>query len=291
MNQYPDFLTGLINEKINEYVAEYWQAPGILRKAISYSLKNAGKRFRPVLCLLTAASLGKEYEIAYPTAIAIEFIHTYSLIHDDLPSIDNDDFRRGMPTCHRVFGEDIAILTGDALFAEAFNLILRHQKASSEKMVRILYEIGYASGAQGMVAGQIIDVFYAGKKISKKMLDFMHQNKTGKLITSSVRCGAIIADAKDDFLKKFTDYANNIGLAFQITDDILDLESTNEAMGKTAGKDLAQNKNTFPSMYGISKSKKIAEERVSEAIEIISGMNIEKEQLINIARFILQRKN
>ena len=167
-NLYPDFIVKLINERLDFYLQDYIKIPDVLRKSIKYSIKNSGKRFRPVLCLLTAKSLNCSYEKVLPTACAIEFIHTYSLIHDDLPSIDNDDLRRGKPTCHKIFGEDIAILTGDALFAEAFNIILKHQDAEDKKKLEVLSEIGEASGALGMVAGQIVDVYFTGKEITKQ---------------------------------------------------------------------------------------------------------------------------
>jgi geranylgeranyl diphosphate synthase type II len=289
-NLYPDFIVKLINERLEFYIQDYKTIPNILRKSIKYSIKNSGKRFRPVLCLLTANSLNCSYEKVLPTACAIEFIHTYSLIHDDLPSIDNDDLRRGKPTCHKIFGEDIAILTGDALFAEAFNIILKHQDAEDKKKLEVLSEIGEASGALGMVAGQIVDVYFTGKEITKQKLTYMHNNKTGKLITASVRCGAIISGVSQDYLERFTKYSQNIGLAFQITDDILDIVSSSSLIGKTAGKDLIQNKNTFPSMYGIEKSRKIAEEKVEQAIEIIKSMDIDYQWLIKIAKFLLLRK-
>jgi geranylgeranyl diphosphate synthase type II len=289
-NLYPDFIVKLINERLEFYIQDYKTIPDILRKSIRYSMKNSGKRFRPVLCLLTANSLNCSYEKVLPTACAIEFIHTYSLIHDDLPSIDNDDLRRGKPTCHKIFGEDIAILTGDALFAEAFNIILKYQDAEDKKKLEVLSEIGEASGALGMVAGQIVDVYFTGKEITKQKLIYMHNNKTGKLITASVRCGAIISGVSQDYLERFTKYSQNIGLAFQITDDILDIVSSSNIIGKTAGKDLIQNKNTFPSMYGIEKSRKIAEEKVEQAIEIIKSMDIDYQWLIKIAKFLLLRK-
>jgi len=288
---YPDYLVGIVNKKINYYLESYSKSPYILKKAITYSMRNGGKRFRPILCLLTADSLGKDFMEILPTACAIEFIHTYSLIHDDLPSIDNDDYRRGKLTCHKVFGESIAILTGDALFAEAFNIILKYQDCSPEIKLSILGEIGEASGASGMVAGQTVDVYYTGKKITEELLQYMHENKTGKLITAAVKCGAILSRAGDEYLKKFILYGNNIGVVFQITDDILDLESSNEIAGKTTGKDILQNKNTFPSIYGISKSKKIASEKIDEAISVMEGMDIKSEWLIKIAKFLLLRKN
>jgi geranylgeranyl diphosphate synthase, type II len=289
-SSYPDHLAAIVDRNLLFYVNAYKNLPAILKKSILYSIKNGGKRFRPVLCLLTVSSLGGNYEDALPAACAIEFIHTYSLIHDDLPSIDNDDFRRGKLTCHKVFGEDIAILTGDALFAEAFNIILKYQPATPDIKIRLLEEIANASGAEGMVAGQIIDVFYTGKKISKKLLACMHDKKTAKLITASVRSGAIIAGAAENIMEKLTVYADSIGLAFQITDDILDIEATAEVSGKTSGKDAAQNKNTFPSMYGIKKSREIAVQKIKEARQAISGIDIKKESLVNLAEFILKRQ-
>ncbi|MBM3712678.1 MAG: polyprenyl synthetase family protein, partial [Actinobacteria bacterium] len=172
-----------------------------------------------------------------------------------------------------------------------FNIILKYQDCSHEIKLRILKEIGEASGASGMVAGQTVDVYYTGKKITEKLLQYMHENKTGKLITAAVKCGAILSGADDEYLKKFILYGNNIGLAFQITDDVLDLESSNDIAGKTIGKDALQKKNTFPSMYGISKSKKIASEKIEEAISILKSMNIKNEWLIKIAKFLLLRKN
>lgn len=288
---YPESLIKIINDRINEYLKGYSDTPQILKKAMNYSLNNGGKRLRPVLCLSVAKSLGKDCELVLPVACAIEFIHTYSLIHDDLPAIDNDDFRRGVLTCHKKFGEDIAILTGDAIFAEAFNIILSGQQSPPDILVKVLAEIGFASGAHGMVAGQIVDVFFAGKKISKSLLEYMHTNKTGKLITAAVTSGAMLSGAGDDYIELFRQYSENIGLAFQITDDLLDLESSIEITGKTSGKDLLQNKNTFPSLFGIEKSKKIAKEKISRAIQIVESMDVEKEWLIKIAQFILQRKN
>lgn len=274
---YPEFLIKEVNNSLGYYVKKYKESPDILKEAIEYSIENSGKRFRPILCLLTAKSLGKDYKMVLPTACAIEFIHTYSLIHDDLPSIDNDDLRRGKPTCHKKFGEDIAILTGDALFTEAFNIIIKYQIADDGTKIKILEEIANASGASGMAAGQIVDVYFTGKKISKNKLEYMHRNKTGKIITASVRCAAILCGVSNDYLKKFTEYSENLGLAFQITDDILDVASDNCI-------------NTYPNIWGISKSKEIARDRIDKAIAIIKSMDIDYEWLVNIANFLLARK-
>lgn len=287
---YPEFLIEKVKNSLGYYVKKYERIPAVLRESIKYSIESGGKRFRPILCLITAKSLGHDYDEVMPTACAIEFIHTYSLIHDDLPAIDNDDLRRGKPTCHKKFGEDIAILTGDALFSEAFNIIVKYQIADAETKLKVLREIADATGVSGMAAGQVIDVYYTGKKISKDRLEYMHKNKTGKLIAASVRCAAIICGADRSILKKLTDYSENLGLAFQITDDILDITSNKSAAGKTIGKDAFQKKNTYPDMWGISKSKKIAEEKIKDSIEIIESMNIESEWLVNMAKFLLLRK-
>ncbi len=275
---YPEFLIKEVNKNLEYYVEKYRESPDVLKEAIKYSVENSGKRFRPILCLLTAKSLGKDYSAVIATACAIEFIHTYSLIHDDLPAIDNDDLRRGKPTCHKKFGEDIAILTGDTLFAEAFNIIIKYQTAEDDRTkIKVLEEVADASGASGMAAGQMVDVYFSGKKISKEKLEYMHRNKTGKTITASVRCAAILCGASSDYLKKFTEYSENLGLAFQITDDILDAA-------------LDKGINTFPNIWGISKSKEIAREKVNKAITIIKSMDIDYKWLVNIAKFLLVRK-
>jgi len=287
---YPEYLVKEVNNSLIYYINKYKGIPTILKRAMGYTIKNGGKRFRPILCLLVAISLGKDYRILLPTACAIEFIHTYSLIHDDLPSIDNDDFRRGKPSCHKKFGEGMAILTGDALFAEAFNIILKYQLADDNIKVKVLKEISDAIGAEGMAGGQVFDVYYTGKKITRKKLENMDRNKTGKLITASIRCGAILCKVNEGYLDKFTEYSENIGLAFQITDDILDVESGKSLTGKTSGKDKIQGKNTYPYMWGIEKSKKMALDRVNEAISIVESMSINYEWFVNIAKFIISRK-
>jgi geranylgeranyl diphosphate synthase type II len=287
---YLDFLKREVNKSLGYYIKKYQGIPTVLRESIKYCIGSGGKRFRPILCLITAKSLGYDYNKVMPTACAIEFIHTYSLIHDDLPAIDNDDLRRGKPTCHKKFGEDIAILTGDALFSEAFNIIVKYQSSDDEIKLKVLEEIADATGVKGMAAGQVIDVYYTGKNISKDQLEYMHKNKTGKLISSSVRCAAIICGACRSDLKKLTDYSDNLGLAFQITDDILDVTSNIKTAGKATGKDAAQKKNTYPDIWGISKAKKIAEEKIRKSIEIIGSMDIEKKLLVSMAELIMLRK-
>lgn len=289
MSLYPRFLVEEINENLKYFLGKYQKAPDVLRRAMEYTVLDGGKRFRPVLCLSVAESMGKAYRKIIPTACAIEFIHTYSLIHDDLPSIDNDDVRRGKPSCHKAFGEDIAILTGDALLTESFNLILDYQEADIGTKIRVIKEIIDAIGVHGMIAGQVIDVYYAKEKVSAKELEDIDYHKTGRLITASVRCGAILSEASDEHLEKFTQYSKNIGLAFQITDDILDANQDYKNPEKMGREDKIK-KNTYPYIFGIEKSKKIAEEKIEEAISIVKSMNINYYWLVNIAKFLLTRK-
>lgn len=287
---YPEYLAKEVDRYLKSYLKKYESIPEELKNSIRYSIESSGKRFRPVLSLATAKSLGFEISHIMPTACAIEFIHTYSLIHDDLPAIDNDDLRRGKPTCHRQFGEDIAILTGDALFAESFNIIIKDQIADPDIKLRVLDELITASGASGMVAGQIVDVCSTGTIISKKRLEYMHLNKTAKLITAAVRSSAILCNAGPQILEGLTEYGLNIGLAFQITDDILDITSNSVLTGKTHGKDSLRLKNTYPHLWGLEESKKIAQRKISKALGSIKNINIDTRLLVDIAEFILIRK-
>ncbi len=287
---YPYHIVGIIEKQLEKYLADYRDIPGELSEPVKYCIMNGGKRFRPVLCVITAIGLGCEPAGIMPTACAIEFIHSYSLTHDDLPAIDDDDLRRGKPSCHKRFGEAAAILAGDALFAEAFNLILKYQRCSSEKKVRVLSEIAAASGASGMVAGQIVDISSASKKISKKTLEHMHINKTARLISASIVSSAILCGAEEGTIDGLRKYGLNIGLTFQITDDIIDIISSSSISGKTQGKDKVQSKNTYPFLWGLDKSRKIAEEKIDAALDAIKGLQMDPGLLEDIARFILLRK-
>jgi len=289
-NLYPYHLVGIIEKQLEKYLNDYNNIPRELSEPVKYCIMSGGKRFRPILCLATAIGFGCETSNIMPTACAIEFIHSYSLIHDDLPAIDDDDLRRGKPSCHKKFGEATAILAGDAIFAEAFNLILKYQKCTSEKKLRILSEIVNASGASGMVAGQIVDITSASKTISKKALEYMHTNKTGRLISASITSSGILCGAEDGTLDSLREYGLNIGLAFQITDDIIDIISNSTVSGKTRGKDKVQSKNTYPFLWGMDKSRKIAEEKINTAMDAIKRINMDSQLLEDIANFILVRK-
>ncbi len=289
-NIFPEALPLMVDKKLKEYIKGYKNVPEKLVKPLKYCLLSGGKRFRPVLSLATAISLGYNPEFVLPAACAIEFIHSYSLIHDDLPAIDNDDIRRGKPSCHKKFGEDIAILTGDALFAESFNIFLKYQKGTPDAKFQALSEIASASGVSGMVAGQIVDIGSTDSKISKRMLEYIHINKTARLISASVVSSAILCGAKRHTVKQFKKYGLYIGLAFQITDDIIDIKSSSLISGKTRGKDQVQSKNTYPSIWGLDKSKIIAKENIDKAVRAIDKAKTNSGLLKNIAKYVLLRK-
>lgn len=257
-----------------------------------YTLFSKAKRFRPVLTLLAHQTFGADPRDVLPTACAIEYIHTYSLIHDDLPAIDDDDLRRGKPTCHLAFGEDIAILAGDALFAEAFYLIATGQKARDPSMiVKVIAELAEATSVRGMVGGQVADVLYSDKPVDIETLNFIHLNKTGKLISASVRAGAILANASKGELKALSEYAHHLGLAFQITDDILDLVGDEKTIGKPSGSDLRKKKATFPGLFGLEESKRYAREAVDKAVEALETLSWNTSSLADMARFVFERQS
>lgn len=280
----------IIENSLKEIFASFHTTPGTLRDAMEYALFSNGKRIRPILTIATCEAVGKPSDDLLPIACSIEMIHTYSLIHDDLPSIDNDDMRRGKPTCHKVFGEAIAILAGDALLTEAFRVLTDPrftEKISPKTLKRVVFEIASAAGAEGMVAGQVMDVIYDGKDGSKAILDYIHLHKTTALIRTSVRVGAITAGAKKKELLRFTRYAEAIGLAFQIMDDVLDVEGDEEQVGKRLKKDLT--KQTYIKHYGLVASKLKIEQLIDDAIDAISFLGDNAITLSNIARHIGSR--
>ena len=268
------------------------QKPETIYEAMRYSLLAGGKRLRPILCLATCQLMGGSEEMALPTACALEMIHTMSLIHDDLPAMDNDDYRRGKLTSHKVFGEDIAILAGDGLLAYAFEYVATQtQNVPLERVIEVIALLGQTVGAAGLVGGQVLDLESEGKTdISAETLTFIHTHKTGALLEASVLSGAILAGASKAERQKLTHYAQNIGLAFQIVDDILDITATQEELGKTAGKDLKTKKATYPSIWGLELSKTQAQELVAAAIDDLAVYGEEAEPLRAIAQFITSRK-
>lgn len=289
---YPLELVKKVNKSLEYYLSSMEGEPKILFDAMRYSVFSGGKRFRPILVILVAKSFKVSHDKVMPIACAIEFIHTFSLIHDDLPAIDNDKLRRGKPTCHIKFGEDIAILAGDALFSESLNLVLKQKKYSSDEVVlKLAEELSKATGTSGMIAGQVMDVISNSENVGKETLNFIHNNKTGKLIRASVRCGAIVSNVDNYQLKKFTEFGEHLGLAFQITDDILDEVGEEKNTGKRKGNDKALKKITYPSYYGLKKSKEIAKKEIELAKNSITDLNLPIQDLINIADFVLKRKS
>ena len=269
--------------------------PTSLHKAIRYSLFAGGKRIRPILSMAAFEAVGGKGEGILPFACALEMIHTYSLIHDDLPALDNDDYRRGKPTCHKVFGEAIGILAGDALLTEAFKLMTNRsiQEISLRNggwVLDVIHDLAHAAGSLGMVGGQVLDIESEGKEVNLPTVQYIHTHKTGALILVSVRGGAKFGGANEETLKALTHYGERIGLAFQIADDILNVEGKAERLGKKTGSDLSRGKATYPSVLGLEESKKRARELVELAVNAIHSFGPEAEPLREIAQFILSRE-
>lgn len=265
-------------------------------KAMRYSLFVGGKRVRPILCLASAEAVSDDSTLvqkALPTACALECIHTYSLIHDDLPAMDDDELRRGKPTNHTIFGEAGAILAGDGLLSFAFELLSGplNQTLEAETCRKVIHQIAHAAGSEGMVGGQSLDMLHEGKLVSLETLQEIHRSKTGALITASCVSGGLIANASQKQLEALNDYGNNIGLAFQIADDILDIESTTEELGKPVGSDLASEKVTYPSLVGLDQAKKKAREAVDRAHHALSKFTDKADPLRELATYIIERKN
>lgn len=265
--------------------------PEKIYEAMRYSLLAGGKRLRPILCLATCELAGGTIEMAMPTACALEMIHTMSLIHDDLPAMDNDDYRRGKLTNHKVYGEDTAILAGDGLLAYAFEFTATQtQNVPPKQLIQVVARLGRAVGAAGLVGGQVVDLESEGKSnISLETLNFIHKHKTGALLEASVVCGAILAEAPATDLQRLSCYAQNIGLAFQIVDDILDITATQEELGKTAGKDLQAQKATYPSLWGIEQSRVQAQQLIDAAKAELAPFGEKSQPLLAIADFITNR--
>ncbi|WP_353932601.1 geranylgeranyl diphosphate synthase CrtE [Okeanomitos corallinicola TIOX110] len=268
--------------------------PEKIYEAMRYSLLAGGKRIRPILCLATSEMIGGTIEMAMPTACAVEMMHTMSLIHDDLPAMDNDDYRRGKLTNHKVYGEDIAILAGDGLLALSFEFVATQtpENVPPHRTLQVIARLGKALGAAGLVGGQVVDLECEGKTdTSLETLNFIHNHKTAALLEACVLCGGIIAGASPEDVKKLTRYSQNIGLAFQIIDDILDITSTQEQLGKTAGKDLTAQKVTYPSLWGIEESRVKAKQLVDEACAELASFGEKAVPLQAIAHFIINRNH
>ena len=264
--------------------------PEILREAMRYSLLAGGKRLRPILCLAACELAGSDPENAIPTAVALEMIHTMSLIHDDLPSMDNDDLRRGRPTNHKVYGDAIAILAGDALLTRAFEMVsIRTSGVPAERLLKVVGELSLVSGAPGLVGGQVVDLESEGKEVDLETLEYIHLHKTGALLKACVICGALIGGANEELIKALHIYARGIGLAFQIIDDILDVTSSSEVLGKTAGKDLVADKTTYPKLLGLDESRNRANQLIVEAKGVLEPWQDKAAPLLALADYITNR--
>lgn len=281
-----------IEDLLNEYMPEVEGYQNNILDSMNYSLKAGGKRLRPILTLEACKLVGGNEKDAYPFAVAIEMIHTYSLIHDDLPALDNDDLRRGRKTNHKVYGEAMAILAGDGLLNYAYEIMLRESlsKGEPEKYLKAINEIAKASGIYGMIGGQVVDIESEGKSIDMEKLDFIHMNKTAAIIIGCMRAGAIIGGASEEELENVTKYAKNIGLSFQIVDDILDIVGDEAKLGKKVGSDIDNEKSTYPSLIGLEKSKETANKLIAEAKMSIDYINKDSEFLNNLADYIVDRE-
>ncbi len=293
-----------VETALAQYIPQPPRTPAVVSESMRYSLMAGGKRLRPLLTLAAAEAVAARHDVseamarafAMPAACAIEMIHTYSLIHDDLPSMDDDTLRRGRPTLHVVVGDGMAILAGDGLHAEAFSLLAREPVSSdpavSARKLRVIRVIADAAGPAGMVGGQAIDLqaVQPGKSADVDIKD-MHARKTGALIRACAVCGAVMAGGDDTSIAAIDRYATEIGLAFQIVDDILDVESGSDALGKTAGKDAAAGKPTYPSLYGLEQSRALAAECVSRAENALADVGLTKSHLTGIARWIVARRS
>ena len=289
LNQFAKTQCSAVNAALNRFLPAATAKPATIHQAMRYSLFAGGKRMRPLLTLAAAQACGGSLADAMPLACAVECIHTYSLIHDDLPGMDNDDFRRGKPTNHKVFGEGIAVLAGDALLTQAFEIAAQAEGWPRYSHQDLILEIARASGSLQLIAGQVADLEGEGKKTSAAQLKYIHERKTSALLCCSVRLGGMSANCPPAQLQALTDFGYNVGLAFQIIDDILDITQTSEQLGKTAGKDTQAQKATYPAIVGMAKSRKLAgqlTQRAFAALKIFKGRAV---ALKALAEYLLKR--
>jgi geranylgeranyl diphosphate synthase type II len=283
----------LVDKALEDCIPEPGGLAGEVIEAMRYSLFAGGKRIRPILCIAGAEAIGGSAQDVLGIACAIELIHSYSLIHDDLPAMDDDDFRRGKPTNHKVFGEAVAILAGDGLLTMAFNLMARfglEKPAEKDGTLRVIELIASAAGCKGMVGGQVVDITYEGKKPDPTVVEYIHRHKTGALIAASVTSGTILAGGSEEEIRSANRYGQEIGLAFQIADDILNVEGNEDILGKGTGGDQERGKITYPLVYGIPESKHIQNQLIDQAIGFLDTFDDRADPLREIARYIIRRK-
>lgn len=282
----------VIDQQVVDY-AKQLQCPAVLQEAMIYSLEAGGKRIRPLLLFATLDAFGIERERGIPAACALEMVHTYSLIHDDLPCMDNDDLRRGKPTNHKVFGEAVATLAGDGLLTYAFQIIAenRHPAVTADMSLRLIIELAKAAGPEGMVAGQVADMEAEGKTLTLKQLEYIHTKKTGRLLEFSILAGAVLADASEEQIDKLMEFARNLGLAFQIRDDILDVEGTEAEIGKPIGSDAENEKSTYTTLFTVEQAKQILQETVAKAKDAIASLQLKDAYLLEICELVANRNH
>jgi geranylgeranyl diphosphate synthase type II len=290
LSAYLERTTNAVNAGLERLLPKAATKPSTIHTAMRYSLFAGGKRLRPALCIAAAEACGGDLEGAVPYACAVECIHTYSLIHDDLPAMDNDDFRRGKPTNHKVFGEGIAILAGDALLTQAFEILAYAPSGRRYPHNVTVLELAKASGSLQLIAGQVADLEGEGKKLDEKELRYIHERKTSALLTCSARLGGMSANCNLSQLEALTDFGYHVGLAFQVIDDILDVTQTSEQLGKTAGKDVAAQKATYPSIVGLEKSRQIAKRLTDKAFAALKPFRGQAAALEGLAKYLLERE-
>jgi geranylgeranyl diphosphate synthase type II len=289
----PEYLiarSATVDRALGGFLPRATVKPTTMHKAMRYSLFAGGKRLRPVLTLAAAEACGGEVAPALPAASAVECIHTYSLIHDDLPCMDDDDLRRGRPTSHKVFGEGVAVLAGDALLTIAFEILAHATPTKRYPTATLIRELAAASGSQWLIGGQVADLEGEGKKLTGSELRYIHRCKTAALLTASIRLGAMSADVTPARLQSLTDFGQALGLAFQVIDDILDVTQTTEKLGKTAGKDAEATKATFPAIYGLDRSRKEAQRLTAAARAALKPLGTKGARLREIADYLLARE-
>lgn len=286
--------TIIVNEALERLLPPVETYPRTIHEAVRYSLFAGGKRLRPVLALASAEILGGSQRDILPAACALELIHTYSLIHDDLPAMDNDDLRRGMPTCHKKYGEAMAILAGDALLTMAFELITLcpvTDVITPASLITVIAEISRASGTAGLVGGQVVDIMSTSSKVDEETLVYIHRCKTGAMYRASVRTGAILSGAGQKDLDNLTGYAEHLGMAFQIADDILDIVGDEKNIGKPVKSDIKNDKATYPAMYGIEEAARMARDQMEKALRSIDGYGEKADFLRELVKFVVNRNH
>lgn len=284
--------SALVDEALDRFLPPADAYPPVIHQAMRYSLFAGGKRLRPVLVMASAEAVGGNPQRVLPAACAIELIHTYSLIHDDLPAMDNDDFRRGKPTCHRVYGEAVAILAGDALLTHAFGLLARNAgycQVPPERVLQVIEEVAAAAGSAGLIGGQVVDTLMEASQVDMPTLEYIHRHKTGALYRAAVRAGAILVGATEEQLAALTEYAEHLGLAFQIQDDILDVEGDPAKLGKPVGSDQRNRKVTYPFLLGMEVAKARARAAVEAALAALKSFDQRANFLRHLARFVVER--